>query len=208
MKAMWIGVVLGLGAVSVGVRAEPPASQPSASGAMQAVAKVEAPDRDFGTVWAGEVISHTFKLTNAGDAPLAIKSVSTTCGCTTTKDYARIVAPGATWELGATLNTKGQSGRIIKTKQVHTDDPTQPSVPFSFKGEVRVRFKIEPMPSVQFGRIGGQSAETRRVGFAHHSGPRGGFWWAEPTLPLCTDVHLAAVYVAGHRVSGGLPAFD
>jgi hypothetical protein len=145
------------------VIAEQAASAPAAAGTGASAVKAAEPSYDFGKAWAGDAVSHTFKLTNPGGAPLAIKNVSAGCGCTVIKDYSKSVAPGSTWELPATFNTKGQSGRVTKTITVYFADAKYEPIRFAFTGEVRVRYKAEPLASFQFGRIKGQAVETRAV---------------------------------------------
>jgi len=150
-------VVIGIWIVAAQVGfAQSPASQPSA-------VKLDAAEHNFGKVWAGATVTHTFRFTNASDKPIAIKNVSTSCGCTTTKDYARTVAPGAAWELAATFNTKGQRGTVSKKITVVTDAAGQPNIIFTIAGEVATRYKAEPNPSFIFGRIKGDAPETRTL---------------------------------------------
>jgi hypothetical protein len=96
MKRTSIVVTVGLVVVSCeAVIAEPSASAPAAPGAVVSAIKAGEAFYDFGKAWAGDAVSHTFKLTNSGNTPLAIKNVSASCGCTVIKDYARTIAPGA-----------------------------------------------------------------------------------------------------------------
>ncbi len=37
---------------------------------------------DFGSINEGDVVEHTFKFKNVGDAPLIISSATASCGCT------------------------------------------------------------------------------------------------------------------------------
>jgi hypothetical protein len=61
---------------------------------------------DFGTIMeeSGSV-THSFKFTNAGDKPLIITKVHTSCGCTTPKWTKEPVKPGETGEVMATYKT-------------------------------------------------------------------------------------------------------
>jgi len=40
---------------------------------------------DFGDIYQGDKVAHTFKFENSGNQPLIITNVQTTCGCTATE---------------------------------------------------------------------------------------------------------------------------
>lgn len=46
------------------------------------VIQFESLEHDFGTIDQGKPVSHTFRFTNNGEAPLVIQSAQPTCGCT------------------------------------------------------------------------------------------------------------------------------
>lgn len=85
--------------------------------------KIASLEHSFGTVKPGTPLTHTFKVMNDGKANLEIKSVSPSCGCTTT-NFDKVVAPGQTG--GITLEvekTEGYKGEVVKTATVTTNDP-------------------------------------------------------------------------------------
>ena len=69
-KAMMHGVFL---AVLITAMGGPLAFGESAA----PLAVIESPTHDFGAVYAGEKIYHTFEIRNEGDAPLEIEKVKT-----------------------------------------------------------------------------------------------------------------------------------
>lgn len=80
-------------------------------------------EHSFGTVKAGTPLNFTFEVRNEGEAVLEIKSVSPSCGCTTS-NFDKSIAPGKTG--GITLaveKTDGYKGEITKTATVTTNDP-------------------------------------------------------------------------------------
>ncbi|MGM0452011.1 MAG: DUF1573 domain-containing protein [Thermodesulfobacteriota bacterium] len=69
-KAMMYGMLLAVLITAMGAQ--------SAFGESAApLAVIESPTHDFGAVYAGEKILHTFEIRNEGDAPLKIEKVKT-----------------------------------------------------------------------------------------------------------------------------------
>ena len=92
---------------------------------------------EFGTVLEGVVVTHTFVLTNAGDQTLAISSVRTSCGCTTTDLAKKNLAPGESVKLDAVFDTVGYGGRTVtKMIYVESNDPATPKLVLQLKGTV------------------------------------------------------------------------
>ena len=91
----------------------------------------------FGTVLEGVVVTHTFVLTNSGDATLTITSVRTSCGCTTTDLAKKSLAPGESVNLDTVFDTVGYGGRTVtKMIYIESNDPTQPKFVLQLKGTV------------------------------------------------------------------------
>ena len=82
-------------------------------------------EHSFGSVKPGQPLTYTFKIKNNGQADLEIKSVSPSCGCTTS-NFDKVITPGK--EGGITLaveKTEGYKGEVVKTATVVTNDPDQ-----------------------------------------------------------------------------------
>ncbi|HEV8486768.1 MAG TPA: DUF1573 domain-containing protein [Blastocatellia bacterium] len=80
-------------------------------------------EHSFGSVKPGTPLTYTFKIKNEGQGDLEIKSVSPSCGCTTS-NFDKVVAPGK--EGGITLaveKTEAYKGEVVKTATVVTNDP-------------------------------------------------------------------------------------
>ena len=90
--------------------------------------------QDFGKIKLNVPVSHEFRFTNSGDAPLVISSVQASCGCTVT-DYSKDpIAPGAEGYVKATYNA-AKVGVFTKTVTV-TANAEESVVQLSIKGEV------------------------------------------------------------------------
>lgn len=90
---------------------------------------------DFGDVYTGDVISQIFVIRNEGDADLLIKDFKGECGCTVTRSD-RIIPPGKEGTANLEVQTVSQSGLIVKTATLHSNDPEQPAVIFSLTANV------------------------------------------------------------------------
>ena len=80
-------------------------------------------EHSFGSVKAGTPLTYSFEIKNEGKADLEIKSVSPSCGCTTSK-YDKVIAPGKTGSVTLEVaKTDGYKGEVSKTASVTTNDP-------------------------------------------------------------------------------------
>ncbi len=86
---------------------------------------------DFGAVGYTEV-RKVFTVRNAGDAPLEIKAVSTSCGCTRAYINETVIPPGGEAELLVTFDPRLMEvevlGKVYREVYVLTDDPAKPEV--------------------------------------------------------------------------------
>jgi Protein of unknown function (DUF1573) len=73
------------------------------------------PEFNFGNVKEGEVVSHKFKFTNTGKAPLTILECRASCGCTVPEWPKTPIPPGGTGEISAKFNTDGKHEKQAKT---------------------------------------------------------------------------------------------
>lgn len=76
-----------------------------------AVITFEKKTHDFGEIFQGDKVEHTFAFTNTGNEPLIITNVQVTCGCTTPKGWPRNpIPPGGTGEVTIGFNSAGKMG--------------------------------------------------------------------------------------------------
>lgn len=104
----------------------------------QATGRIELSDEafDFGTVPNTGPVSHTFQVHNAGDGPLAIEGLSTSCGCTTAEIESRRLAPGEVTNLTVTydpLAHDGALGQFMRLVYVRSDDPETPEASLTIR---------------------------------------------------------------------------
>ena len=99
---------------------------------------------DFGQVYQGERVEHVYRFRNAGDAPLRIEKVRSSCGCTAALASAEIIAPGEQGEVKAVFDSTRFRGRVTKTIYLYTDDPVHRETHFTLSGEVLAKLVANP----------------------------------------------------------------
>ena len=74
---------------------------------------------DFGDVFQGDKVEHTFRFTNTGNKDLVITNIEVTCGCTIPKGWPRDpIMPGSRGELQVQFDSSGKFGRQNKVVTV------------------------------------------------------------------------------------------
>lgn len=104
--------------------------------AQQGAIAFEATEHDFGEVPEGTQAQHVFTFRNTGQAPLRLKDVRPSCGCTTPEWTQEPIAPGATGRISVAYNSAGRPGMFKKTIHVVTDGNPE-TVVLSIRGNVR-----------------------------------------------------------------------
>lgn len=94
---------------------------------------VQQVDYDFGNITQGDIVSHTFILSNNGGDLLKITDVRASCGCTAANPTKRELKPGESSNLEVTFNSKGRKGPQVKTVNVTTNDPDRKDVLLTIK---------------------------------------------------------------------------
>jgi hypothetical protein len=107
---------------------------------------------DFGIVERGARIEHVFRVTNAGDAPLRLEQVKSTCGCTVALISDPDVAPGREGRVAVTLDTARMAGRVTKIVTVYTNDPATPTAALALTGAVHADLVTTPA-ALYLGRV-------------------------------------------------------
>ena len=93
--------------------------------------KIKSPDiyfeetsKDFGTIVEGTSTELVFTFFNSGTAPLLLKNVQPSCGCTLTDYTKEPVLPGKSGTIKATFNSSGKANQNIhKSITITTNVP-------------------------------------------------------------------------------------
>jgi len=75
-------------------------------------------DHDFGTINEGDVVEHTYKFKNTGEAPLIIQSAQGSCGCTVPEWSKEPIPVGGTGFVKAKFDSNGKANAQNKTVTV------------------------------------------------------------------------------------------
>jgi hypothetical protein len=142
---------------------KPPEGTPTTPSGAQPRMELSATEWNFGTVWQGE--DQTFKITvsNAGNAPLQITSVKTSCGCTAAHKPKEVLSPGESDTLEIVYNAKKKVGPANQTVTVTSNDPLKPSVGIKVSGDVKQLYKLNPPTGLAFGRLVKDTVESRTL---------------------------------------------
>jgi len=117
-----------------------PADMPSPEGGRAAVAGFH---HEFGELGTNQQVSHSFAVTNAGDAELSIMLQAKGCGAPSASLDRETLAPGESAHVTMQF-TAGYSGNIVKTAKLLTSDLTQPVIFFTVHGFVPHPARVTP----------------------------------------------------------------
>lgn len=91
---------------------------------------------NFGTIKAGEKITHDFVLKNTGTDPLIIRKISTTCGCTASVPETYEIAGGKETLIKCSFDSRGKLGKQFQTVTLVLNDPMASTLVLRFMGTV------------------------------------------------------------------------
>ena len=103
-----------------------------------AAAELTVPEANysFGTIPQGKKVQHNFVIRNSGDAPLQIKEVNVSCGCTAAKPSSSLVAPGKSAEIQVIFDSSSFSGRVQKSVSLVTNAGRAPNYTLYLDGTI------------------------------------------------------------------------
>jgi len=121
----------------------------------------EAPDFNFGEVFAGQKVEHVFIFSNQGDAPLEIEQVRSSCGCTAALVSSRSIRPGEQGEIKTTFDSSRVRGGVVKTVTLYSNDPAQRTAQFQLRGTVMQEIVPSPERLTLGTLVPGETKEVR-----------------------------------------------
>jgi hypothetical protein len=136
--------------------------QPAAPSAGTPKAQVVEPAYNFGTALSGPPLDHVFMIKNVGNAPLEIRNVSASCGCTAAKPSKNILAPGEVATISASIDTRFEQGHNLSVVTLTTNDPANPALQLKIEGVIKPQVAAQPM-DIDFGNVNHGGAPVREV---------------------------------------------
>lgn len=94
--------------------------------------------KSFTKVKEGTKLRYEFVFTNTGNAPLLIKRVTTSCGCTAALVSEDRIMPGKEGRISVQFDTRGYFGQVIKQIYVESNDPVEPTKVLEIQAEIEV----------------------------------------------------------------------
>lgn len=76
---------------------------------------------DAGTVHSGEQVKHSFRFRNTGNAPLVVKDIIPSCGCTKVEVSKKILKPNEEAYIDVIFDSKGWYGSQYKAVTLRTN---------------------------------------------------------------------------------------
>ena len=67
-------------------------------------------EHNFGDINDGDIVSHTFKFTNSGEAPLIISKATAACGCTVPQGPRQPIPVGGSGEINVQFDSSNKPG--------------------------------------------------------------------------------------------------
>lgn len=102
---------------------------------------------NFGNVYRGQVLQHSFTIKNTGKAALDLRSIHAGCGCINTQVKPRTrLSAGEEGKLTYDLDTSWFSGALSKTITVDSNDPEHATT--ILEVEANVKEEIRAVPAV------------------------------------------------------------
>ena len=125
---------------------------------------------DLGTVYNGAVIRTPITISNAGTENLTITSVRTSCGCTTVKQPAEPLKPGASATIEVEFNSAGFRGRAVKYVYIQTNDPGADYHTITLRVDIKEELvPVPPVSVIWLGNVPLGKAQSKTMTFTNAS---------------------------------------
>ena len=127
-------------------------------------------NHDFGTVARAAKTEYRFTFDNPYDQTIQVRSVRTSCGCTTPSVETEIVPPGGRGSILAKFNTGTHTGARSATLTVTFDKPTFSEIQLHVKGYIRSDVVFQPGEAA-FGNMMQGASKSIEVGVDYAGKP-------------------------------------
>lgn len=103
--------------------------------------------KELGTMQPNSSVDFSYDVVNTGKQDLIIRSVKTTCGCTTAKAEKTVIKPGETGHILATFNSTGLTGVQQKAITVIVNDASGSQIVLYYKATISAGLAPAPLPT-------------------------------------------------------------
>lgn len=125
---------------------------------------------DLGTIYNGALIRTPITISNAGTADLIITSVRTSCGCTTVKQPAEPLKPGASATIEVEFNSAGFRGRAVKYVYIQTNDTSADYHTITLRVDIKEELvPVPPVSVIWLGNVALGKAQSKAMTFVNAS---------------------------------------
>ena len=94
---------------------------------------------DFGYMWRGKTLMHSFNFTNMGSEELVIDEIITSDGVSVVDKPNLIIEPGGFGSVVVKVNTYGDYGVQHHTVSIASNDPRNPIITLGIHGTVKAK---------------------------------------------------------------------
>lgn len=143
---------------------------PGAAPASDASPKVtvDSEEHDFGAVENDSVVSHSFRFTNSGAAPLTLKAGGTTCQkCTIAQISKETLQPGESVDVTVQYTAGPSTPKFRQSATILTNDPDRPRVELGVTGSITAILDVDPTQLV-FSKLSVHDTRTLDIKLVNH----------------------------------------
>ncbi len=97
---------------------------------------VDETNYSFGRVPDDRAVEHVFRVKNAGNKPLVVSRVRSSCGCAAAMMESSVIQPGETGKLRVSFNPTRQKGTVTRSISVYSNDTDNPTVNISISAQI------------------------------------------------------------------------
>ncbi len=94
---------------------------------------------DFGDIYQGQIVNHSFVIKNSGKGVLKIDKVKASCGCTAANAGKNELAAGESTEIDVKFNSANRKGKQKKYVYISSNDEKNPEVRLAFTANIIVK---------------------------------------------------------------------
>jgi len=169
------------------------------------------PNRDFGTVPQGSMLSHPFRLTNNTNTPIKVNHLRVSCGCTVATMPVAEVKPGESTIVTAQMDTRRFVGPKTVQIYVQLEQPAWQEVRLSVTANARTDVTVHP-DAIAFCKVprGSTGTKAATVSFLGNqgiqiTGASCESTFIKPEVRAVKQDFNETVYEVRATVNGGLP---